>query len=209
LIKVIENALPQEEFDILVCQTTNWGSFPWFYAPNSAYKQTKDDLEQFSWAHTSILEGRDNSDYAEYHRELCDIIRTKYIEEETYGIRRVRFGMHTYFPHPVMNNPHIDFSVGSVVGLLYLNDSDGDTYFFDAIYDGPTKPTQEQLKDEWNKNKDMKVVESFTPKANTLILFEGRQYHCSSAPTKNQYRQIMNINWYTTDPLLDILNTLN
>lgn len=202
MIKIVENALPQKDFDNLVSQTTNWGCFPWFFAPNSAYDQTEEDLDQFSWAHSSVLEGRDNSEWAAWHREICNNLNESHIHEETFGIRRIRFGMHTRTVNPIMNNPHIDFSVGSIVGLLYLNDSDGDTYFFDKFYDGPPITTETDLKNHWTSIKDsMKIVDSISPKANTMAIFDGRQYHCSSAPTKNQYRQIMNINWYSSNPL--------
>ena len=205
MIKVIENALPQDMFDELVSQTTNWGCFPWFYAPNSAYDKIDNDLNQFSWAHSSILEGNDNSDYAQFCRTICQNLE-KYHEQTTYGIRRVRFGMHTYSPNHVINNAHIDYSVGSLVGLLYLNDSDGDTYLYDAKYEGEPIFDEEYLKSEWLSVKDnMKVLERISPKANRMVLFDGRQYHASSTPTKNQYRIIMNVNWYVKSPL-DMLN---
>ena len=80
---------------------------------------------------------------------------------------------------------HVDAKVDHLVCLYYMNDSDGDTFLFDRMYDknidGP------------EKNKDWSVLKRVTPKKGRVLLFNGFRYHTSSLPTKN-IRCIINFN---------------
>jgi ectoine hydroxylase-related dioxygenase (phytanoyl-CoA dioxygenase family) len=58
--------------------------------------------------------------------------------------------------------------------LLYLNDTDGDTYFYKE-----------------NGDIDFQV----SPKANKVIIFDGDMVHSSSTPTQTQYRIALNFNF--------------
>lgn len=77
------------------------------------------------------------------------------------------------------NPPHVDH-VNDVpedhfaaVCLYYIDDSDGDTFFFDA---------------EWD------IIQRVTPKAGRMVLFENEVYHASSPPQKNNGRIVLNTN---------------
>ena len=71
------------------------------------------------------------------------------------------------------HEPHIDMKENHKVILFYLNDSDGDTYFYD---------------------KDHNVIDSVTPKANRAVLFDGSILHSSSKPVEFARRIVLNIN---------------
>ena len=71
------------------------------------------------------------------------------------------------------NKPHIDMKEKHKVILFYLNDSDGDTYFYD---------------------KDHNIIDSVSPKENRAVLFDGSILHSSSKPTKSARRIVLNIN---------------
>jgi len=72
------------------------------------------------------------------------------------------------------NSKHIDLpNFICTTALVYLYDSDGDTFFYDG--------------DE--------VAFSVTPKRNRCIIFDGDIYHCSSTPAENQTRMTLNINF--------------
>ena len=60
-----------------------------------------------------------------------------------------------------------------MVILFYLTDTDGDTYFYD---------------------KNHKIIDSVSPKANRAVLFDGLCLHSSSKPTKSDRRIVLNIN---------------
>ena len=91
----------------------------------------------------------------------------------------IRFGM--YLPilnAPLHNNMHMDMSIPHTVALYYVNDSDGDTFFFD---------------------KDKQIVDRVTPKKGRVVVFDGLTLHASSMPSKD-YRISMNIGY--VDPKL-------
>ena len=54
-----------------------------------------------------------------------------------------------------------------------MNDSDGDTYFYD---------------------KENKIIDSVTPKENRAVLFDGSILHSSSKPIEFSRRIVLNIN---------------
>jgi hypothetical protein len=71
--------------------------------------------------------------------------------------------------------PHIDIdNVPHVVAIYYVNNSDGDTVFFDKSGDG----LQELMR--------------VTPKANTLVCFDGGIYHAAEPPRKSPMRIVVN-----------------
>ena len=71
------------------------------------------------------------------------------------------------------HNPHIDNDDPHEVLLYYVNDCDGDTFFF---------------------NDDMSVKYRHTPKKGEYVIFNGMNYHASSSPSKN-IRITLNINY--------------
>ena len=76
------------------------------------------------------------------------------------------------------NPPHIDVAEPSGMTLLYyINDSDGDTKFFNN-----------NIEQGYN---NMEVIESVTPKRGRSVLFPSNQFHSSSAP-QNGRRMVIN-----------------
>ena len=69
---------------------------------------------------------------------------------------------------------HVDMDIPHLTILYYVNDSDGDTFFFGKdINDG--------------------ISRRITPKKNRAIIFDGLIYHAGSLPTANK-RVILNFN---------------
>lgn len=79
-----------------------------------------------------------------------------------------------HLPHTDETSPHYTF-------LYYLNDSDGDTIFYNQHY-----PTED---------KKLTVEKRISPKANTGVLFNGLHLHSSSVPVNSEYRATLNINF--------------
>jgi antitoxin component YwqK of YwqJK toxin-antitoxin module len=70
--------------------------------------------------------------------------------------------------------PHIDRIDKGITGIYYMNNSDGDTLFFDN---------------------DGNITERFTPKQGTMVFFDNTIFHAGQPPRKNLYRSIVNFNW--------------
>ena len=80
-------------------------------------------------------------------------------------------------PHPDNDNITRDNTYSMI---YYVNDSDGDTIFFDEFFDG----------DLYMKKSTIK--QRVTPKKNRLVLFESNRYHCSSNPVDSNVRSVIN-----------------
>lgn len=85
----------------------------------------------------------------------------------------------SYFYHA----PHIDTDVPHYVLLYYINDSDGDTYFFDNFWKDGVVPTENDFIEKTR----------VSPKMGRAALFDGHQYHSSSSPINSPYRSVINI----------------
>lgn len=68
--------------------------------------------------------------------------------------------------------PHVDLNFPHIVCLYYVNDTDGDTVFYEGD----------------------KEINRVTPKKGRCVIFDGRIYHASSTPTLND-RAIINYNF--------------
>jgi hypothetical protein len=71
--------------------------------------------------------------------------------------------------------PHLDvIDKKGITGIYYVNDSDGDTLFFD---------------------KDMNIFQRNSPKKGSLIYFDNTIFHAGQSPITNDYRSVINFNW--------------
>ena len=89
--------------------------------------------------------------------------------------------------------------------LYYLHDSNGDTTFFDQ-YDDPAGGS---LEDRWWKarTQEYTIHKRVTPKANSLFVFDGHQFHASTNPYgDSQYRVTLNINFKCDHDLFNASN---
>ena len=77
------------------------------------------------------------------------------------------------------DNIHIDIPFEHLVVLYYVNDTDGDTFIFDKFAD------LNNLKSPTLKENEVSVIKKISPKKGRALVFDGRRYHSSSAPTKD------------------------
>jgi len=115
-------------------------------------------------------------------RPILDAIE-HYSNKPIENLIRVRVGMFTKTSDLGTNSPHIDFSDEHRSFLYYVNDSDGDTIFYNENY--------KTLK---NKNK-FTIKQKVSPVMGRAVLFDGLQYHSSSPPFINDRRVVININY--------------
>jgi hypothetical protein len=78
--------------------------------------------------------------------------------------------------------PHVDADTEHQVFLYYLNDSDGDTFFFNEKY-------------PLAKGSELTLSKRVEPAAGKGVIFDGLTYHASSSPIKSNYRCILNVDF--------------
>lgn len=98
------------------------------------------------------------------------------------------------FPYPgnpgpnFYNRAHVDYPQSYAKTLIYyVNDSDGDTFLFKNRYQDGKHPGK------------LEVVDRYTPKKGSAVLFDSTQYHASSPPTKGKRFVINFIFWKKAD----------
>lgn len=86
-------------------------------------------------------------------------------------------------PDYVHDSVHINFECDHIVGLYYINDSDGDTIFFDkSNIDNELIP---------------KEIYRSTPKMGRMVFFDGAIYHAATKP-KNDLRCVVTFDFIGT-----------
>ena len=151
---------------------------PWYWLPDSAYDERGGHplhLERNPYYSCTIFKkGKKDIDvFKKYDLGFF----SKYIGLHTNNI--IRAHVTKFDPNPtklnVHHNVHVDQEFEHIVALYYINDADGDTYFFDE--------------------KDKKtVIHRETPKRGRCVVFDGlHTYHASSYPTVT--RMSLNINY--------------
>jgi hypothetical protein len=78
--------------------------------------------------------------------------------------------------------PHVDSDQPHKVFLYYVNDADGDTYFFNETFSGEPVTS-------------FTVDQTVAPEAGKAAWFDGDTFHAPSAPTKSPYRCVINIDF--------------
>ena len=192
-MKIYDNALPEDKFKILQDAILT-PDFPWYWG-GTAY-MSKMDVSIFgnTFAHNALHQGKYLSNIAPLVEEAA-ILLVESTGKKIKTLDRVRIAMTTATAESYQHPPHIDMVIPHEVGILYLNDSDGDTYFYNERYDLSKGPDTYQ---QYMEIKDNLTLESkASPKANRFVTFDGMKWHNSSTPTKVARRVIINYN-YTT-----------
>lgn len=169
-MKIVNDAINISNFNLLQNKILS-EDFPWYFINNSAYNNSKDDIT-YSFHHTLLLNYKITSNHFDFINSIALQLKDKFKLTE-YNIFRLRLGLTVSYGKKIINNPHIDVNNREhKVILFYINDSDGDTYFY----------------------KNNKIIKSISPEKNKAILFDGNIYHSSSKPEKNLRRIVLNLN---------------
>lgn len=181
--EIFDDLLPPSYVDAIE-QTFN-SPVPWYYTESASgiganYDiNDKNILDSSQFVHMIM-------DDNERQSQLYDLVQPVfYFIEQRTGLRpikidRIKANLQTPSkaePHNY-NPPHIDVAEQNGMTLLYyINDSDGDTKFFN-------KTVSEGFH-------DLEVIESVTPKRGRSVLFPSNQFHSSSSPQRGR-RMVIN-----------------
>jgi hypothetical protein len=105
---------------------------------------------------------------------------------------RVRLGM---FPRTLLDvpyhNPHGDFYEPHLVGLYYVNDSDGDTAVFKETSDSVSLEQSVKYANEGRFTELARI----SPKKGRMVFFDGKHYHASMHPLEHPQRIVVTFNF--------------
>lgn len=180
MLNIIDNFVKpriQDEIENVFTGT----NFPYFYTAESVELDIKDtvmpdknalDVPQFF--HMFVMDGKINSQ----HYNLITPVTNKIIDTVDVDcyVSRCKVNVNTVDTRfgDRYHTPHIDNAFeDQLTAIYYVNDSDGDTFFFDE---------------------EGKVTERLTPKKGRLVWWKGRIFHAKSSPIKTPQRLVLNFN---------------
>lgn len=193
------DAIPKSFQDVLE-QTLTSKQFLWSRSNKTAYPVennlgvifNKNTLDEGQMVH-SFLGSDDVSD--EHHSEYFNLVKPiMYFVEamENPYLVRVKANMMTknsHWPEGKHNPIHTDITLDNdeerssyMTALYYVNDSDGDTLFFDRSYRGL------EVEDDDN----LKIFARYTPRKGHMLVFNSDLYHASTPPKEHDTRIVIN-----------------
>jgi len=163
---------------------------PWYFLKNTAYsKIDKNRAYESTWQWMIYNEGNVNS----HLMNLCENLLINGLHKIDYPLTkliRIRAGFSTRTPYTITHDPHVDWETEHMTALYYVNDSDGDTIFYDRV-----RSQDEDLSYKILEKEQLNESQRITPKADRMVLFDGMNYHSSCTPTETDYRIILNFNF--------------
>ena len=160
-------------------KTLTFYYFCWHYLPNTVTVRTsKEDSPQMSHVFYAMLDNKE--EFSNKFNIIKDLLSEVNINTdldiENLNLWRAKANLIFPCADKQMKSslPHVDFPEKNTTLLYYVNQSDGDTVFFD---------------------KDKKtIVERVTPKRGRFIVFDSSKWHASCNPIKSMKRIVININ---------------
>jgi len=201
----------------LIENTVNDVYFPW-YRPTNGFSSVKNTypfgkvmahdhriVDSPQLVHSILIDGERQSVHFHLVIELIKDVTSRVWPSDDIKVQvgRCKFNLLTMQNLPDgdwYNPPHIDpylnklenitveEGFGQVNMLYYINNSDGDTFFFDG--DSVTDYEHHSHR--------------ISPKKGRVVFFEPDQYHASSPPVLNRHRMVLNVNLLTTRPLPEL-----
>ena len=131
------------------------------------------------------------SQYLQFIKTLIFTIFDKLPEIKFSGINRIKINLllqQPQAPELHYNIAHYDKpETGYYSVIYYCMDSDGDTFLFDKFAE------RDSTKSELN------IVQRFTPKKNSILVFDSNRFHASSNPRNHKERAVINFVFTTME----------
>jgi len=198
VIKVYDNFLPDYfADDILNLHISN--NFGWYLQPSTIELPEEDGWKKFddngtiSWEMNGIKQSfidkrtvnspqfthicfvQEHGSISDHTSKVEEVLKYLDTQSKELYIDRIKSNLNvnlTGYKEENYQPPHMDSPLDIFQSLLYyVNDSDGDTYFFDE---------------------DLNIVDKVSPKKNRAIVFPSNMIHAGSNPIKNGIRMVIN-----------------
>lgn len=192
-MKIIDNFLPKNNFEELQSTIMSNG-FPWFYVEHvslppedrhlitDGYAKETDGFYHMLYDRDENVESFANSFLEKFYQKIEDELgyTKNHLIRSRLSVKMPKIG----FTSENYNLPHVDYYYDHDTVIYYVNDSDGDTRFFNEFF------SNQEI-----ENVKYTVKDLVTPKANRFVIFNGLQYHTASNPFETSRRIVINLNY--------------
>ncbi len=177
-MEVIDDFIPKSFQDELE-QVLTRHDFPWYYQPNINSAESQEQVHGFTHQFYQQENGVQSSFFG-LVQTMLHFVPQAYMCKGYYRLKANMTVPVQGWNKDSKQNPHVDMPIDHLVCLYYVNDSDGDTYIYEEMFEEEGEP------------KEFKVLEKVTPKKGRAVVFDGLRYHSSNCPIENKNRIILN-----------------
>ena len=190
-IKIIDNFLTKSYhnniLEFLTSPNFEWGYYDCISGPSGQGPMDHPRPPHFNeYGFSQLFWSSQNGPIKEFSPFLSPLLFQILDVTDCDFILRARADMVTWSKENFIHYAHTDFNVPNIASVFYVNESDGDTIFYNI------KPG------DVPKDKDLKNLKEYdrvTPKANRLVIFDGDLLHTGCSPTKHKNRILINSNY--------------
>ena len=137
-----------------------------YYAPTLT--NVPDIEESGQLVHTFVQNGKQNSNLMLNIEGVLQASQLQFFQRiKANLLLRSKVGKNKY------HTPHHDRSGPHWTAIYYVNDSDGDTFFFDDVGN---------------------IIERISPEKGKIVVFPGETFHAGASPRKTAVRSVINMN---------------
>lgn len=177
---IVDDVVSKKYQDMIEQAALRW---PWYYQSNIATGTYPRENATIGFCQSLFSDGRPLNDQFQplfpLLLEGCEKANLEFAQ-----LFRVQSFMHVpHQPAEKYDGPHINIPDPHIVGLYYVNDSDGDTVLFNQTWDDIPYG---QLTDETQLSEYQRI----SPKKGRMLFFNGNRWHTSTSPT-NKIRTII------------------
>ena len=172
MIEIFDNVLKTSESDKLLSLCVQ-DDFPWLLNKELIQFPDYQQYEHYQLYHNLYDASFDKKIRSLYYPTFAPLIQSfTSVSKTTARLYRSKLNLlHNHYLSETGSNPvHVDNREPHISMIYYINDSDGDTVFY-------------------NNDKEYQRVQ---PVKNRLVVFEGPLRHCSNHPKKHEHRLVMN-----------------
>tara|TARA_Y100001963_G_C6736136_1_gene426507 strand:+ start:612 stop:1244 length:633 start_codon:yes stop_codon:yes gene_type:complete len=182
-VQVVDNFLEEYHIDFLLSEIEH-PSYLWRYVRNIS-NGADDDTP---WCHgfeSRLFDVDHNLTFSSTSKIFCPIFLKIY---QGFGLppsnlMKARLDMTVRSPERTIHLPHTDYeykgNIPHYAGILYMNDSDGDTVIYNEI----------------ERSDNYSIQKIISPKKNRLVLFNGIYYHTGHSPSHHNNRILLNFDY--------------
>ena len=213
ILKVIDNFLT-ETYHKAILETMTSGTFEWYYGDSitgSLGIKNSDATNIFNGYGFSHIYWHEKGDpggpdypgpvgpYARFIQpmlfQILDVVRSNPSPDNYNFIWRSRADMVTWTgKDEFIHAPHVDINFPNIASIFYVNESDGDTVFYNTKEEDITHYSE------------LTEHERVSPKPNRLVMFRGDLLHTGCSPTKHANRILINSNFVHKEYIDEMCN---
>lgn len=185
-MKIYHNVLSVDRQDCIENLILNNNSFSWQLDKTLYHDEIDETLKQSNYfdchqmIHHFVFNGQF---YSNYTKNILDYLNWPVLCNELNvpnNIWRMKTNLMFKNKNKKTNTPHTDSSKKHISMIYYVNDSDGETTFYNKL--------------RGDDLSNIKSIKKFNPRKGSFLIFDGTQYHSSRPPQNKELRCVINFN---------------